>query len=122
MLSIKKKFSKLYKPELIEDNEHQGIYDERSRYYNLKIIKSPYVSDSPWVETWERETIPYSDNDIYIEFNSNYNGRLDLVSYDYYKTSRLWWVIAVANNIQNPFEKIEVGKILRIPSLHSIGL
>jgi nucleoid-associated protein YgaU len=38
--------------------------------------------------------------------------RLDLISWKYYSTPELWWVIAEVNNI-NPFE-LEEGQVLRI--------
>ena len=31
-------------------------------------------------------------------------------------TLKLWWLICKFNNIKNPFEEIEAGKIIKIPS------
>lgn len=39
---------------------------------------------------------------------------LDNISYEYYETDALWWVIAMTNNIVNPFEGINEGDSLRI--------
>ena len=33
----------------------------------------------------------------------------DNVSYNLYETPYLWWVIALLNNIENPFEQLEAG-------------
>jgi len=39
---------------------------------------------------------------------------LDGISYQYYETDNLWWLIAMTNNIVNPFEDISEGDALRI--------
>ena len=44
------------------------------------------------------------DNDVW----------LDTISFRVYQTPNLWWVIAIVNNISNPFEELYPGKILRI--------
>lgn len=43
-------------------------------------------------------------------------GRLDSISNMFYGTPSLWWVIARANNIQDPLLDIAQGTNLRIPS------
>lgn len=45
------------------------------------------------------------------------------LSYQYYNTTRLWWVILIANNIINPFDDIQPGtklKILKQPVVSQI--
>ena len=121
MLQIHKKDSHLFKYELLKERK-KSLNDNMSRYYNYDLLKSPSISDSPWVETWERSEIPVTENDIYIEYQENENVRLDLLSYQYYKTSKLWWAIAIANNIQNMFIKLKRGTILRIPVRSSIKI
>lgn len=46
-------------------------------------------------------------------------GRLDIIANQYYNTPRFWWVIALANNIIDPFD-IPVGTTLRIPTIISL--
>ena len=118
MLKIHKKESHLYKYDLEDVNS--GVYDAESRYFNYKFLKCGDITDSVWIESWERPEIPESDDDMYIEYQENQNNRLDLISFKYYGTVKLWWAIAVANDIQNPFEKIEKGTILRIPIIANI--
>lgn len=49
--------------------------------------------------------------------------RIDLLAYNYYKNrvadaSKFWWVIADANNIENPLDLSEfVGKDILIPNI-----
>ena len=46
-----------------------------------------------------------------------YVGRIDLISYAAYNTTRLWWLIAEVNNIINPITEIVEDMVLIIPSL-----
>lgn len=38
----------------------------------------------------------------------------DSISYQYYETESLWWLIMMINNIVNPFEELTEGKQLKI--------
>ena len=38
------------------------------------------------------------------------------ISYKFYKTIKLWWLICKINNIQNPFEELVEGKYIKILS------
>jgi hypothetical protein len=39
---------------------------------------------------------------------------LDGIAYQYYENDGLWWLVAMTNNIVNPFEELEEGNFLRI--------
>lgn len=58
--------------------------------------------------------IPTSDEDFYIITQAT--DRLDLLSNQYYGDVKYWWVIAVANNINDGTLYIEEGKQIRIPA------
>lgn len=55
-----------------------------------------------------------SDNDMYII--SEAGDRLDLLANKYFKDPSLWWIIAVANNINDASFYVGEGLQLRIPS------
>ena len=55
-----------------------------------------------------------TDNDLYVISESA--DRLDLLAHKYYGDKSLWWVIAVANNLNNASLYIGEGVQLRIPS------
>lgn len=55
-----------------------------------------------------------NDNDMYII--SQQGDRLDILASKYYNESSLWWIIAVANNLNNASLSIEPGIQMRIPS------
>lgn len=38
----------------------------------------------------------------------------DTISYKYYGTPYLWWVVALTNNIMNPFEELNTGDDIKI--------
>jgi len=42
--------------------------------------------------------------------------RPDLISYKVYGTVDYWWVICLFNQIQNPFEELEMGTLLQMPN------
>lgn len=45
---------------------------------------------------------------------------LDTLALRYYNNPTLYWVIASYNRIQNPYEPLEVGSVIQIPSLANI--
>ena len=55
-----------------------------------------------------------TDNDLYVI--SEVTDRLDLLANKYYGDRSLWWVIAVANNINDASFYVKEGLQLRIPS------
>jgi hypothetical protein len=55
-----------------------------------------------------------TDNDFYIISEST--DRLDLLANKYYGDKNLWWVIAVANNLNKASLYVGEGIQLRIPS------
>jgi hypothetical protein len=38
----------------------------------------------------------------------------DNISFEYYGTPNLWWLVALMNNVINPFEELEVGSHIKI--------
>ena len=37
------------------------------------------------------------------------------ISYKFYGTVKLWWLICRFNNVKNPFNELKAGKIIKIP-------
>jgi len=69
-----------------------------------------------FLEWWERRQLPKNDTDIIYEIERIYEGRLDLISYVFYKEWRYWWIIAQYNSIIDPTNEIVEGAIIAIPS------
>ena len=58
--------------------------------------------------------IAVNSNDIYVI--TTLGDRLDLLAYEYYKDTTLWWVIASANALPGDSLVPPIGIQLRIPS------
>jgi len=46
--------------------------------------------------------------------------RPDLISYTAYGTVKYWWLLCFVNNIQDPFNDIIVGDLIKIPHVLDI--
>jgi hypothetical protein len=83
-----------------------------NRYNYSKIIRTSETKKN-YLESTIYPKIKATDNDLYII--STQGDRLDLLASQYYSDRNLWWVIAVANNLNDASLSIEPGKQLRIP-------
>ena len=80
------------------------------KYQNL----SPYfeTEQTSWyLSSWEQRPIPAIDSDQLITLPAAFEKRPDLLSYDLYGTTRLWWVFAVRNPniIKDPIYSFKEG-------------
>lgn len=71
-------------------------------------------------DTPDFEPIDTSSNDRQLEIDQRYLGRLDLIAFDYYRDSNLWWIIALANNIDVIPTGMYIGQKLIIPSTTTV--
>ena len=83
-----------------------------SRYRNNEIRRDSdgrrvYRSNIP-------ADIPLRDSDMYVV--TQLGDRLDGLADKYYNDSRLWWIIAYANNIHDAPLGLPEGRTLRIPT------
>lgn len=65
------------------------------------------------------QTIHFPQNlpDVFFKIHYvTYNETWPVISYKYYNTTKLWWVIALANNIINPINSITPGDPIKIPN------
>lgn len=89
-------------------------------------ITADYKNTSPWYKTeitnnylgfLSIRTIPAEDDDFYYKIESQYTHRPDLLAYDLYGTSKLWWVFIQRNmnTIQDPIYDFVPGTYIYIP-------
>jgi len=83
-----------------------------SRYQNIPITKAN-VTGSMYYQTNIYPEIQPTNSDYYII--TTIGDRLDLIAYDFYQDSSLWWVIASANNLPGDSIYTPIGMQLRIP-------
>lgn len=93
--------------------------DYSDRYKNCKILVDKETGET-LLSTREIQDIPVHSNDNYYRVEVNEINRLDLIAYKYYNNPLLWWVIAQANNIIDPFEELEIGTLIRVPCIESL--
>lgn len=82
----------------------------RYQYSETLITKE---TKKKYLESTIYPKIKPTNEDIYII--STQSDRLDLLASKYYGDPTYWWIIAVANNLNDASLSIEVGKQLRIP-------
>lgn len=87
---------------------------------------SPYYGTNTWgpfLDVWPGKTIQSDVTDAVYQIDPVYNWRPDLLSYDMYKNSDLWWVFAVRNPdiLLDPLLDFVAGKIIYVPTLATIN-
>ena len=83
---------------------------------NSMFVRTPaYRVDDVVVFGLRREVIVPDVTDMIIEVTQAMSGRLDLLSYELYGTSDLWWVICDLNQIVDPMTEANTGAQLRVP-------
>lgn len=76
--------------------------------------------DPSFIAPWRSVRISPAKSDRLITVGTGEQGRLDIIALNYYNDSRLWWVLALANDIFNPFEEPLAGDRIRVPSLQRV--
>jgi len=84
-----------------------------SRYSYTNTIRDVDTNEA-YMESTIYPRIKANDNDFYVI--SEASDRIDLLAKKYYNDVSLWWVIAVANNLNNGDFFVKPGLQLRIPS------
>ena len=85
-----------------------------------------YQNTSPWYLTEQNSLyldilkirpVPADSRDVNYMIENKYKNRPDLLSYDLYGTSKLWWVFAQRNMtiIKDPIYDFEPGVEIKIP-------
>lgn len=93
--------------------------NKTDRYKNCPILEDEDTGDI-LISTREDEEIFKRSTDIYHRVQPHESRRLDILAHIYYKNPLLWWVIAQANNIYDPFYYVEPGTLLRVPSIETL--
>ena len=83
-----------------------------SRYQNIPITKLN-ATGSLYYQTNIYPTIQPTNTDYYVI--TTVGDRLDLIAYDFYQDSSLWWIIASANALPGDSIYAPIGIQLRIP-------
>lgn len=112
--------SEFYKVHVVDDRDLRYltmqdirlVLPQHSRYkFNEVLLARDVVMLSPF----RASSFLPDVSDLVYETAMSDEGRLDLISFRMYGTGSLWWVLALLNNIRDPFS-LPVSTSLRIPT------
>ena len=86
------------------------LYDTSTAYYNTSVVDY-------YLDVMVNRSIPKYPDDPKFTINPTYNQRPDLLAYDLYGTSKLWWVFAQRNpnTLIDPLNDFTTGTIIFLP-------
>lgn len=93
------------------------VYKNNSRYTRVRRLQGD--DGKIYHENWIARSIDKTSNDQYYTVTMTEQDRLDIIAVKFYGTAKYWWVIALANDIIDPFT-LDIGTTLRIPTLISL--
>jgi hypothetical protein len=94
-----------------------SIYTATSPYYNTDLVNNQFL------DIMSNRPIPMDPSDVYWEITSVYEYRPDLLAYDLYSNSMLWWVFAMRNPnmLKDPYFDFVTGVNIYLPKLSAIN-
>lgn len=96
-------------------NKAYKSYDKLSRYAGVPYYY--HTRDDKFVSG----ITSYLDNTtIYTSYTVRRGDTLDNLALKYYNNPTYFWIIASFNHIRNPYKPLEVGSVIKIPSLSNI--
>jgi len=97
-----------------------------SNVSNVRVGRKSYLRRCDLFEVQEGTTIfqfwakfdsfKIAEQDGDAEHYVTSSDRIDSLAKKYYGDSRLWWIIAEANDLEDPVSALYMGRVLRIPS------
>lgn len=86
-------------------------YSTSSPYYNTSFVGETHLG------ILQIRPIPANGDDVLYKIEPQYHHRPDLLAYDLYNNSKLWWVFAQRNMdiIKDPIFDLESGVRIYIP-------
>ncbi len=79
------------------------------------------ISDH-YLDLMVNRPIPKLDSDVKFTITQTYNMRPDLLAFDVYQDSELWWVFAQRNPdiLKNPLIDFSVGTVIYVPTIDTL--
>ena len=92
-----------------------------NRYGLTKVYVDSFVSPGTRrYGLWKKPEIDMSDYDRYVVKESD-EQRIDLIAFRLFGDCSLWWVLCLVNDIQNAFDGLSTGQILKVPKKEAIS-
>ena len=92
--------------------------DQTSRFRGTLYYPDLDGSYGRW--PFNKETFEPRDTDTFYTVKPTEAYRLEMISYKLYGSAFMWWVIALVNDIRNPFTAPKEGDVLRVPDLAQV--
>lgn len=86
---------------------------KRTRFYNEVTVNG--VKELDWLNN-TLSNLELAHDEAYYMVSSVDIGRPDMISWWNYDTVEYWWIICLANGIENPLTDLTVGTKLKIPN------
>lgn len=96
---------------------NQSTYPSTSPYYTTPVVSGNYL------DIMNYRPIPLNPSDVYYTILPVYEYRPDMLAYDLYNDSKLWWVFAARNpNVlgPDPYFNFKSGLNIYIPTLSTL--
>lgn len=92
-----------------------SVYSKTSPYY-----QTPLTND--YLDVISFRNLPSEKDDVYFEITNTYEYRPDLLAYDLYQDSKLWWVFAVRNKtkLKDPIFDMKAGTKIYLPKITTL--
>lgn len=90
--------------------------------------ETPFDSESKYLDQLVSRNVPSQSDDIFYEIEQKYNLRPDLLAWDLYGDSKLWWVFAERNpnTLVDPLGDFLAGTLIYLPNrtalINALGL
>jgi len=108
--------------ELIPISEQPPVIHAFSRFNNHPVYVDP-ITRKKFIGSWNPPVFPEKETDVLFEITSSFAYRPDIISYEFYETPLLGWVISYVNNVSNPLDRqdgLYPGRVIRIPDITTI--
>jgi len=91
-------------------------YPQTSPYYLTQVYNNQFL------DIMENRPIPMNPLDLEFEITGPYNLRPDLLAFDLYNDSRLWWVFSQRNpnKLKDPLFDFVTGTTIYLPQLPTL--
>lgn len=94
----------------------RGVYPSTSPYFTSSIVNNKFL------DVMNNRPIPALGSDVFWTITQMYEFRPDLLAFDLYNDSRLWWVFAQRNpnRLKDPYFDFVTGLNIYIPKLNTL--
>lgn len=93
-----------------------SLYPATSPYYTTDVVNDKYL------DIMVNRSVPQLSSDVYWQITPEYDLRPDLLAYDLYTDSRLWWVFGARNPdlLPDPFFNFTTGQGIYLPKMDAL--